>query len=318
MTIMVEVNCSHRIAQGLLVPLSSSSLGPSSSRRRVASSSPSPEPASVPRARSTSATSEVCQAPPSPRESLFIRLVLPPDFISLSVPRTRVQIQGNTPCDLPILGHGRDLILEDRASRTKELPGSQAVDKGDAPERRKRIPTAAVLMSAGLPWREAEGRGVPSRGPHPLADLRRVLEVLPRVSLGPGDRSLQFGNQGRSTVVRPTFRPDTLQGLHRQVVAAHAVENDHVEWGRRGALLVEAANVEAVDIDVPVHDLVNRALVTVEGEDDLLVGGEELDEACLGHPMRVELPREEGHQIHDVDDAHLELGRMLAQPVRRS
>src|SRR5215207_6356471 len=34
MTIMVEVNCSHRIAQGLLVPLSSSSLGPSSSRRR--------------------------------------------------------------------------------------------------------------------------------------------------------------------------------------------------------------------------------------------------------------------------------------------
>src|SRR5918993_1413456 len=88
--------------------------------------------------------------------------------------------------------------------------------------------------------------------------------------------------------------------------------------GRRGALLVEAPDVEAIDVDVTVHDLVNRALVTVEGEDDLLVGGKELDEACLGHPMRVELPREEGHQIHDVDDAHLELGRMLAQPVRRS
>ena len=41
---MVEVNCSHRIAQGLLVPLSSSSLGPSSSRRRAASSRLAPSP----------------------------------------------------------------------------------------------------------------------------------------------------------------------------------------------------------------------------------------------------------------------------------
>src|SRR5215217_2205918 len=72
-TIMVEVNCSHRIHQGLLVPLSSSSLGPSSSRRRAASLSPSPVPASVPRASSTSATSEVCQAPPSARRLLPIR-----------------------------------------------------------------------------------------------------------------------------------------------------------------------------------------------------------------------------------------------------
>src|SRR5215216_1605748 len=125
MTIMVEVNCSHRIAQGLLVPLSSSSLGPSSSRRRAASSSPSPDPASVPRVCSTSATSEVCQAPPSPRESLFICLVLPPGFTSLSVPRTRIQIQGNAPCDHPLLGHGRDLIpeappVEQRPSQGRE------------------------------------------------------------------------------------------------------------------------------------------------------------------------------------------------------
>ena len=55
-------------------------------------------------------TSEVCQAHSSPRESLFICLVLPPSFTSLSVPRTRVQIQGNAPCNPPILSHGRDLI----------------------------------------------------------------------------------------------------------------------------------------------------------------------------------------------------------------
>src|SRR5215217_7317666 len=184
MTIMVEVNCSHRIAQGLLVPLSSSSLGPSSSRRRAASSSPSPDPASVPRVCSTSATSEVCQAPPSPRESLFICLVLPPGFTSLSVPRTRIQIQGNAPCDHPLLGHGRDLIPEDPASRTEAIPGSRAVAEGVRPERPKRISTAAVPMCAGLPWREAERRGVPSRGPSPVADLGRVDQVALRVGSG--------------------------------------------------------------------------------------------------------------------------------------
>jgi hypothetical protein len=87
--------------------------------------------------------------------------------------------------------------------------------------------------------------------------------------------------------VRPTFRPDALQGLHRQVVAAHAVENYHIEWGRRGALLFEAANVEAVDFDVTVHDLVNRPLVAVEGEGDLLVDGEELSVPLRGRAARL-------------------------------
>src|SRR5215203_944046 len=70
---MVEVNCSHRIAQDLLEPLSSSSFVPRSPSRRTASSLLSPDPASVPRARSTSPASEVCQAPSSPLRRLSIR-----------------------------------------------------------------------------------------------------------------------------------------------------------------------------------------------------------------------------------------------------
>src|SRR5215218_11416474 len=157
-----------------------------------------------------------------------------------------------------------------------------------------------------------------SRGPHPVTDLGRVLQVLPGVGRGPGDRSLQLGDKGWGAVLRPASRIYALQGLRGQVVAAHAVEDDHVEGGRRGALLGEAANVEAVDVDVPMHDLVDRALVAVEGEDDLLVCGEELDEPRLAHAVRVELTREESHQVHDVDDADLELGGAIAQPVRRS
>src|SRR5215207_433362 len=73
MTIMAEVNCSHRIAHGPLPLLSSSSFGPHSSNRRAASSSLSPDSAPVSRARSTSSASDVCHALSSPRRSLPIR-----------------------------------------------------------------------------------------------------------------------------------------------------------------------------------------------------------------------------------------------------
>src|ERR671910_2527980 len=73
MTIMAEVNCSHRIAHGPLPLLSSSSFGPHSSSRRAASSSLSPDSAPVSRARSTSSASDVCHAHSSPRRSLPIR-----------------------------------------------------------------------------------------------------------------------------------------------------------------------------------------------------------------------------------------------------
>src|SRR5215203_7279020 len=83
-----------------------------------------------------------------------------------------------------------------------------------------------------------------SCGPRPVAYLGRVLEVLPRVGGGPCDRRLALGDQGRGAVL-PLARgaPKRLCG---QVVAAHAVEDYHVEGGRRGALLFEAAHVEAV------------------------------------------------------------------------
>jgi hypothetical protein len=39
-------------------------------------------------------------------------------------------------------------------------------------------------MCTSLPWREAEGRGVPSRDPTPVADLGRVDQVALRVGSG--------------------------------------------------------------------------------------------------------------------------------------
>src|ERR671919_167331 len=148
---------------------------------------------------------------------------------------------------------------------------------------------------------DPDPRGVPSLGslsagswcPSPISYLGRVLEVLPRVGGGSCDRRLALGDQGRGAVL-PLVRgaPKHLCG---QVVTAHAVEDHHVERGRRSTLLGEAPDVEAVDVHVTVDDLVDGPLVAMEGEDDWLVRREEIDEARLVHPVRVELAREERH-----------------------
>src|SRR5215203_3266750 len=153
--------------------------------------------------------------------------------------------------------------------------------------------------------------------PDPIAYLGRVLEVLPRVGGGSCDRRLALGDQGRGSSPQSRARgiPSTPERLRSQVVAAHAVEENHVERGRRGALLVKAADVEPVDVHVTVNDLVYGPLVAVEGEDDRFVRREELDEACLVHPVRVEFAGEERHQVNDVDHADLEVRRILSQPV---
>src|ERR671917_2592752 len=89
----------------------------------------------------------------------------------------------------------------------------------------------------------------------------------PRVGGGPCDRRLALGDQGGGAIPQARTRdfPGAPERLRSQVVAAHAVEDDHVERGRRGALLVEAAHVEAVDVHVAVDDLVYSSLVAVEG-----------------------------------------------------
>src|SRR5829696_5010292 len=193
------------------------------------------------------------------------------------------------------------------------------------------VPSGSILATAATPLERFDlfactscsfrrsgrlGRLRPegSPGPHPLANLGRVLQVLPGVGRGPGDQTLKLGDQGWSAVL--LLARGASQGLRGQVVAAHSIEDDHIEGCRGGALLFEAAHVEAVDVYVAVHDLVDRTLVAVKGEDYRLVSGKQLDEAGLAHAVRVELAREERHEDHDVDYPHLELGRILAQPVR--
>jgi hypothetical protein len=53
----------------------------------------------------------------------------------------------------------------------------------------------------------------------------------------------------------------------------------------------------------------------VEGEDDRFVPREELVEVLVAQAVRVLAPRLERHQVHDVDDADLQLGKARSEEV---
>src|SRR5205085_7648669 len=141
--------------------------------------------------------------------------------------------------------------------------------------------TSGVLLDPGL-CPGSSRRGVAASCPRPVADLGRVFQMLLGVRDGLLDQRFQLDDQPWG--LRADARR-AAQRLARQVIAAHPVEHDHVEGGGRGALLGEAAHVEAFRVDAPMDDLVDRTLVAVEGEDNRLVGGEQLHEGGLVHPV---------------------------------
>src|SRR6185437_4876338 len=96
------------------------------------------------------------------------------------------------------------------------------------------------------------------------------------------------------------------QGLHAQMYAAHLVANDHIEECGWRPLLDEAPHMEACRLRPPVEDRVDRALVAVEGKDDRLRGGEELDKPGFLQAVRMNGGGWKAHEVHDVDYSDLQ------------
>ena len=130
----------------------------------------------------------------------------------------------------------------------------------------------------------------------------------------PGQQYLALADQGERALPHPGR---AAEGLDAEVVPAHAVPDDHVERGRRGAFLDEASHVEPLGVGPAVDDLVDRALIAVEGEDHRRVAAEEVDEGRLVHAVGMGRRLEQGHQVHDVDHAHPHLRHVLAEQPRR-
>ena len=108
---------------------------------------------------------------------------------------------------------------------------------------------------------------------------------------------------------------DAQQRVDRELEAVHAVHREQLERGRGGALLRVAADAEALLRRAAVDQLVDRRRVAVEVEDHGLVVGEQLGERRLVHPVRMRLGPRQREQVGDADEAHLQVGRVLAQQV---
>src|SRR5258708_33062463 len=99
-------------------------------------------------------------------------------------------------------------------------------------------------------------------------------------------------------------------------MAVDAVEHYHVERRGRRALLAKAAHMEALGVRPAMDDLMDGALVAMEGEYDRLVGREQRHEVSPAHAVWVTLWAEERHQVHDIYHAPPQLTGMLAQPIQ--
>jgi hypothetical protein len=94
--------------------------------------------------------------------------------------------------------------------------------------------------------------------------------------------------------MRPTVcSSGSADGLDGKAESIDAVADDHVERRRGRSLLPVAANVKSLGIRAAVNELVKRALVAVEGEDDGAIGGEEVENCVSLIPCGVLLLGEE-------------------------
>src|SRR3954447_16922771 len=78
-----------------------------------------------------------------------------------------------------------------------------------------------------------------------------------------------------------------LHCQHCQMIAADTVHHEHIKWGRRRTLLIEAAHMEALGVGASMHDLMDGTLVAMKGEDDRLIFREMFDESCFIETMRM-------------------------------
>src|SRR5262249_1693197 len=155
-------------------------------------------------------------------------------------------------------------------------------------------------------------RGGRLLSPLPAGELGHVVTIaddeLLVVDELVADRLLGVGGP------RPKLR-HTVDHVAYQVEAIEIVQHAHVEGCRGGALFLVAAHVNVVMTRSPVGQPVNERRVTVESEDDRLVGSEQRIEIVVREAVGVLARWLQLHQIDDIDDSDLQIGRVSSKEV---
>jgi hypothetical protein len=137
--------------------------------------------------------------------------------------------------------------------------------------------------------------------------LDYVTAVLAQPILTPRD---QLGGAGRSAA-------RVVDRVHDEVIARCPVQRCHVERGRGGPLLDEAADLEAVGIRTAMHDLMNCPGESMEPEDHVDRVGEELAKLDFVHAVRMIFRPDQRHEVDDVDDSSTQLRQTIVQDLGR-
>src|SRR5262249_19729704 len=96
-----------------------------------------------------------------------------------------------------------------------------------------------------------------------------------------------------------------------------AIEHDHIEGRGRRTLFIKTAYMEARCVRTAMDNLVNCPGVTMVSKHDRPISREVLNEGGFVQPMGVEEGLVQGHQVNNVDHAHLQFWQVLAQPPGR-
>src|SRR2546428_6451555 len=100
-------------------------------------------------------------------------------------------------------------------------------------------------------------------GPRPVAHLGQVFEMLADIRLVAREHVRALIDERRGAPGHAGRAPERLDA---EVVSTDSIADHHVEGGGGRALFVESTHVETVRPRSAVHDLVDGALIAVEGE----------------------------------------------------
>ena len=93
--------------------------------------------------------------------------------------------------------------------------------------------------------------------------------------------------------------------------AVEVVQHCHVERSGNGAFFLIAADVYVVVVGTAVGQPVDQPWITMKGENDRLIFGEELVEIRVAQPMGVLFPGLELHEVDDIDDTDFQVRQTL-------
>src|SRR5882672_4074786 len=99
--------------------------------------------------------------------------------------------------------------------------------------------------------------------------------------------------------------------------AIQVIHDGHVERSGGSSLFFIATYVEIVVTMPAIAQPMNEKWVSVIGEDYRFVGSEHGIKFGIGESVRMFAGRLQGHEVHDIDDADLEIGKMLAKKIDR-